>query len=224
MVEGEANTTDCPVADELPVIAFHGTADAIIPYNGGDIGFPLNFTAEATETTVNFWATVVNSCSGNPTVIQLPDINTNDGSTVELLDYDCSGSQETLFYRIVDGPHAWPSGNAAFDLLQGRNLDIVASELIADFFENPNFVSVEDLNPNDISSLISVHPNPVTDYLTIQYSGIIQQIETYDATGKRIYTQQQQDNSILFSGFESGVYFLKVETDSGAALIKVIKE
>jgi polyhydroxybutyrate depolymerase len=224
MVEGEANTTDCPVANELPVIAFHGTADAIIPYNGGDIGFPLNFTSEATETTVNFWATDVNSCSGNPTVTQLPDINTTDGSTVELLDYPCSASEEVLFYRIIEGPHAWPSGNAPFDLLQGRNLDIVASELIADFFENPNFVSTEDIDPSNISSLISVYPNPVKDYLAIQYSGIIKGIEIYDLTGKRVCSQQLPDHSISLSGIGSGTYFLKIETDSGAAFKMIIKE
>jgi polyhydroxybutyrate depolymerase len=224
MEAGEANLTDCPVADELPVMVFHGTSDAIIPYNGGNVGFPLNITAEATETTVNFWATDVNSCSGTPTVTQLPDINTNDGSTVELLDYDCSGSQETLFYRVVDGPHAWPGGNANFDILQGRNLDIIASELIADFFENPNPVSVEEVKPNDISILISVYPNPVKDHLTVQYANTIKEIEIYDVTGKRVYTQQKPKHSISLSGIDSGIYFLKVETDLGATFKKIIKE
>lgn len=53
----------------------HGTSDAIVNYNGG-------LGNKSVDDVVNLWVTN-DGCPSTPAVTLFPDINTNDGSTVE---------------------------------------------------------------------------------------------------------------------------------------------
>ncbi len=226
MPDGEANTTDCPIAGSLPMIAFHGTDDPLIQYNGGFV-FPINFTAEATDTTINFWATSINGCSTPPTATTLADsvIEAQAPSTVERLEYGCRESGKTVFYRIDGGLHAWPGGNGTFDIQQDRNRDINASKLIAEFFEAEESVPTSILNDewNMINDLVSVFPNPVNDVLTISTTVHINQIEILNAMGKTVLAETQPNHSISLEGLTSGIYFLKAESEEGFTVVRIIK-
>jgi polyhydroxybutyrate depolymerase len=225
MESGTANSMDCPIVNNLPLIAFHGTQDPIIQYNGGQVQPPVNILAESAETTVNFWALSNNGCSANPIVTSLPDIATEapNPSTVELLEYNCTSSRPTKFYRIVGGRHAWPSGNANIDNSQSRNLDINASELIAGFFNNQTTVSITEENLND--QTFSVYPNPFNDLLSIESNLDIKKVVIVNTLGSPVYTETQPNNSIFLEHLSSGVYFLIIEDESGGInVMKIIKE
>lgn len=224
MESGTTNSTECPISNNLPLIAFHGTQDPVIQYNGGQVQPPVNILAESTETTVDFWAISNNDCTGNPTVTSLPDLvtETPTSSTVELLEYQCSSSPNTHFYRIEGGMHAWPSGNAQLDIFQGRNLDVNASELIAAFFESSTTTSTSEtiLDPNSVS----VYPNPVKDLLSIQTAYSVEQIEIFSITGQRVFAVTQPNLPISLSDLRPGIYLLKIKTDAGMDVKKIIKE
>lgn len=219
---GTTNQTDCPIANELPVIVFHGTSDPTIPYNGGNVFFPLFIQTEAIEATVDFWANTVNSCASTPTVTALPDIDTTDGSTVELLNYDCTTSEPTLLYRVNGGQHAWPSGNANFDIQQNRNLDINASELISQFFEDPETLSTSDFN-NTVDQ-ISIYPNPVNDFISVESTYTIDKMEMFNLTGKLVMTYNQPPTRVSLEGLEQGVYLMRIHTETGVTSKKIVKK
>jgi polyhydroxybutyrate depolymerase len=224
MEEGQANISDCPIAAEVPAILFHGTQDPVIAFGGGNIPAPVNITSEDTETTLDFWATEVNNCSENPTTTSLPDVvtETPTSSTVELLEYDCSSSPNTQFYRIEGGMHAWPGGNAQLDLFQSRNMDINASELIAEFFDSSTTLSTSEaiLDPNSVS----VYPNPAKDFLSIETTYNIERVEIFNITGQRVYAGTQPNQPISLSDLNPGIYLLKIETDAGTDVKKIVKE
>lgn len=222
MQVGNTNTTDCPIANELPVIVFHGTSDPVIPYNGGNVGFPLNIQTGATETTVNFWANTINNCTSNPSITSLPDINTTDGSTVELFNYDCTTSEETLLYRINGGQHAWPSGNANFDIAQNRNLDINASELISEFFEDPSTLSNTVFTRSEHQ--LSIYPNPVNDFMTMESNYTIDKMEMFTLSGKLVNTYNQPTETLSLEGLEQGIYLLRIHTETGVTTKKIVKQ
>ncbi|TPV33282.1 T9SS type A sorting domain-containing protein [Paucihalobacter ruber] len=222
MEASNANITDCPIANELPAIVFHGTSDPVIPYNGGNVGFPLNIQTGATETTVNFWANTINNCTSTPMVTSLPNTNTTDGSSVELLNYDCATSEETLLYRIIGGQHAWPSGNANFDIAQNRNLDINASEVISQFFEDPTTLSNNDFN--NLENEILIYPNPVKDFIVVKSTYNLDKIELFNLKGKVIMSYDQPLTSISLESLESGIYLLKIHAENRKIIKKIAKQ
>lgn len=224
MGSGLANDTDCPVADELPAIFFHGTQDPIISYAGGMIPPPVSLMSEATETTIAYWVNEVNGCSSDPVVTALPDAVTETpvASTVELLEYSCSSSPGSRFYQILGGQHAWPGGNANFDMLQSRNMDINASELIAEFFESspPLSTSENRLDPNSIS----VYPNPVAEMLSIETTHSLERVELFNITGQKVLSVVRPGSSIELEDFVPGIYLVKIETDAGIDVKKIMKQ
>jgi polyhydroxybutyrate depolymerase len=130
----------------LPVLHMHGTVDPSVPFAGGisDAPPPLNtFRHPAVTDVIDAWRDS-NNCVGEPSITQLPNLNTQDGSTVDLIRYeDCgcyptsSGDElpaEILFYRINGGGHTWPGGGAHPPHLGTVNRDINASEEIWKFF------------------------------------------------------------------------------------------
>ena len=223
----EVNLAYCPIANEVPLIAFHGTDDNFADYEGvtvytGGID-TITVYSSPTEETVDFWARTINGCNANPTVTPLPDLVVESHpSTVERIEYDCNNCNNTQLYRIVGGAHTWPTSDAIWDnLAEGHNMDIVASELIADFFECSTPVSTVNVNVDPGS--VSVYPNPVVDELSIEVNGDLRRVEIYSPTGKKVLSTVAPDYTISLGHLTSGIYFLSVETDEGAIMKKIIK-
>mgnify|MGYP001626836457 CR=1 FL=1 len=110
---------DCIPTRPLSILHIHGTEDPIANYafvQGG-----LDFCIEHNATNMN------------PIVSNIPNIDTQDGSTVEKYAYlNGEDGVEVLHLKVIGGGHQWPG-------FQG-NMDINASE------EVWNFVKAFDLN------------------------------------------------------------------------------
>lgn len=74
---------------------------------------------------------------------------------------------------------------------------------------------------NDI--FIEVHPNPVNDKLFINTNENIRQINIYNITGVMVYESNECENHIDLSKLSDGIYFIKIKTDKGDIIKKVIK-
>ena len=74
----------------------------------------------------------------------------------------------------------------------------------------------------------NVYPNPVKDRLYIETSTQIQSIEVYDIYGRiqnlRNSETQKLRNSIDVSDLNSGIYFVKVKTEEGNIVKRIIKK
>ncbi|MFI5163981.1 MAG: T9SS type A sorting domain-containing protein [Bacteroidia bacterium] len=74
---------------------------------------------------------------------------------------------------------------------------------------------------------VEVYPNPTSGKFTIKSDALqITNVEIYNVLGEKIYSSTQQiSNSVIDISFQpSGVYFLKLETDKGIAVKKILKE
>ncbi len=122
----------CNPSRSVPLMQIHGTSDPVVGY---DIGDPTG-NVSPVEEYLQFW-TGFNGCNTEPTITMLPDVTTEDSSTVELQVWnDCD--VEMLHYKVIDGGHNWPGGNNIFPFLGNFNVDINASSDIWDFFtRNP---------------------------------------------------------------------------------------
>jgi hypothetical protein len=141
----------------FPLLHIHGTGDPIVPYGGGisSVGsVTLNFPP--VERLVQHYA-VSNGGDGLPSVVDLPNINTTDGTTVQKWTYDTgtyldgSGNAreaEVLLYRIAGGGHNWPGDSTAWPgWASPVNFDISASTEIWDFFSRHEVAAIPTALP-----------------------------------------------------------------------------
>jgi hypothetical protein len=90
-------------------------------------------------------------------------------------------------------------------------------------YVNCSVITLDNQN-FDISTL-KVYPNPVKSVLQIDYSEKIDIIQVYDVVGKQcLFLQSNFSNNTLdFSNFESGTYFVKIILKNNSITFKVIK-
>ena len=121
----------------LPMLLIHGSADPIIPWdrrynNAGDVVY-LSATDGFT-----FWVRR-NGCDESAEAISvedLPDVDTDDSSTVRYLHAgECADNADVRFYGVIGGGHTWPSHPFDVEFELGViNRDIDASQVIMDWF------------------------------------------------------------------------------------------
>ncbi|WP_310991361.1 T9SS-dependent choice-of-anchor J family protein [Aequorivita marina] len=118
----------------------------------------------------------------------------------------------TLFTATEDGVYYFGFGNVTPIVIQSSALRL----------DNIQF-SLEPLSVDENSlSSISVFPNPVKDVLTIKSVESIESSRLYTINGKLIaeYSNQKE---IDFTAFPKGLYLLKITTNKGTEVKKIIK-
>lgn len=89
------------------------------------------------------------------------------------------------------------------------------------------FQALSVVNPV-VDNLISVYPNPVKDVvnITVKNDSILKTIELYDVQGRLLQTQLVNDISSELNLVEraNGMYFIKINTDKGTKVEKLVKE
>lgn len=104
------------------------------------------------------------------------------------------------------------------------------------FFDlNPAIITNTTRNTNIIglgerdfgqSTHITVFPNPSTGVFNLRSSAQIKTVSVYDLTGKLVYESNESDISVTLdlSQLSKGMYHIKVDTESGASIEKLILE
>lgn len=132
----------CHPVKPVPMLMINGTADPLIPYQGGR--GTSRFAVPgfwSTEQTVAFWRRI-NGCEvKDAEVADLDHRDKSDPTTVTRFASRCPGGRDVVLYRINDGGHRMPGSfpDARFPrlvnfLLGPQNRDIDGAETIWDFF------------------------------------------------------------------------------------------
>jgi polyhydroxybutyrate depolymerase len=118
--------TTCPVDEAAPsVIAFHGTADPAVPYDGGSVGGGPVGTPPVLDTLAQY---------ADAYGCQRPATEDEPAAGVETDTLTgCAGGTEVVLYTIVSGTHDWP-GNAIQPEATGGQA-YPATDTILDFFD-----------------------------------------------------------------------------------------
>lgn len=94
----------CPDARPVPMVAFHGSADPVVPYAGGKTWVsPAPFPNMPSW--VANWARR-NHCASDPLEARVA------ANVVRRTYTSCEGSASVEFYTIAGGGHDWPGGGA----------------------------------------------------------------------------------------------------------------
>jgi polyhydroxybutyrate depolymerase len=96
----------CAAVRPVPVIAFHGDADRMAPYDGGPVGDPFN-PAKPSVPAVRDWVRDLARRNRCP-----DDVSESQHSEdISRLEYNgCAEGAAVVLYTVVGGGHTWPGG------------------------------------------------------------------------------------------------------------------
>ena len=136
-------------------------------------------------------------------------------------------TKEKDFYLGYTGGTAYVAGSneettfefyiVAFN--QDKGLESAPSEICK--------VTVVDDAVEEMTSSFNIYPNPVNDKIYIETESEVKEVVVYDVYGRvqnlSNSATQQLSNSIDVTDLNSGVYFVKVVTENGEAVKRIIK-
>ncbi|MGC4040150.1 MAG: leucine-rich repeat domain-containing protein [Flavobacterium sp.] len=78
----------------------------------------------------------------------------------------------------------------------------------------------------DFDNSVKIYPNPTTSIINIQSEFNIESIQLYDMQGRVLETVLEAANTskLDISGKSNGIYFLKIKTEKGSKVEKIVKE
>jgi polyhydroxybutyrate depolymerase len=113
-------TGECSPDRPVPVIAFHGTSDPIVPYQGWGLLLP------GVEAWAAGWAERDGCRTGPVDEAVAPDVTRVSWG-------DCGATAEVILYKVAGGRHGWP-GSGRHTYWGGSTDSVDASALLWEFF------------------------------------------------------------------------------------------
>jgi polyhydroxybutyrate depolymerase len=151
-VSGIANPTGCRPSRPVPVVAFHGTSDPLLPYAGGlsaeayKLPLPQGTKGNLSQLLGN---NVPQSTRGPSVPKSTAAWATRDGcaststtrvyaKNVALISYACPNGATVSLYRIRGGGHTWPGSvvDSKTNTLGATTMAISADKVIWNFFQS----------------------------------------------------------------------------------------
>lgn len=216
-------TIDIDGDGDIDVIAATGGADKVAWYENLDgLG---NFGSENI---------IINNLLGAHSIYST-DLD-NDGDNDILATGGGAFDGEVVWFENLDGQGSFGAKNIistevqfsrsviAADIDNDGDMDVIASSQNDDkiaWYENYTILSVEE---NQINSL-TVYPNPTKGLIYINpKTKTIISIGVFDLLGKKVLQLEGNIQRIDISTLQSGMYFLRIVTDAGSFVRKIIKE
>jgi len=209
--------------------------------NEGDTySFDFNVVSNENITATLCWTDVPGTPVVNPTpndqtpkLINDLDIRITSGGTTYFpwkLEYSSStGFSNSKGDNNVDNVEkieivSPPTGNYTVTISHKGTLS--ASEPFGPKIQDFSLILTGSFNTLSSSSFnegnLSFYPNPVNSILNISSKQFIEKIELYNTLGSKLLTAKNVDN-IDFSGFKTGIYFIKVHSNNNIVTKKIIK-
>ncbi len=213
---------DCNPSGSTPIMQIHGTSDNVVSYNGG-------FGGKSVDEVIAKWVTV-NSCPLTPVITLLPDINTNDGSTVEKSLYDpCADFSSVVLMKVIDGGHQWPGTTAILGGIGNINRDINASEEIWSFFSNFNCSSTTGISNTNSGNLTILPANLGNGLFSIsipENAGSLLSYSVVAMDGKTVLKNTTPVSGTLTIDLKKqapGIYILSILSEAGTISARLIR-
>lgn len=131
-VSGSFDVKKTPISGAIPLLHIHGTADNVVPYEGGHGKGQLKGERfPPVEDIVNAWARAQNSKLKSTQTIINPA--KRDKTQVVKTTYSAGGKPRVVFFRVEGGSHSWPGSPRGGR--KGVSKDINASNEIVKFFK-----------------------------------------------------------------------------------------
>ena len=133
-VAGTMAIDTCHPTRPVSVLHLHGTADALVPFDGPKNGTPKFLAFKSVDESIRCWV-AADGCPEKPQVEELPD-KAHDGTKVTKRTYGPGKDGAEVVLVVIDGGgHVWPGQPMPVDFLGKSTKQISANDLIWEFFE-----------------------------------------------------------------------------------------
>jgi len=214
------------ITQEINTIITSGNAYKIINGSGLNTGLGT-ITVNNVEVDGNFpFITLLTMIAPSPDwIAQVNNIKLTDGSdnwqtsiSVDVYATD-AGTDDGTTYSSANA-----DTNPAENIRSLENTLPFSDEIVGTFiFTLQQVLAVHD---NLLHELVSIYPNPNVGYININNmsSIILNKADIYNISGKkvRVFENIAGKKRIDFNGLENGVYFLKLNSDKGNIVKKLI--
>jgi polyhydroxybutyrate depolymerase len=137
---------DTKPAGKISIMLINGTADPLVPYNGGTVSikFPLlGITLKrgkiiSTDKTIEYWLKN-NALKVTPAITNLKDIDPKDGCHAVRYDWQTKALRpKVVLIKVINGGHTWPGKKRNLSKRRVSKIcqDFDASETIWRFFDS----------------------------------------------------------------------------------------
>jgi len=214
---GQYQYENCNPEHSTAIMTILGTEDYESNYNGVVYnGVTYYISADDTH---QYW-TDFNNTENVPVEIDLPDYDTNDGSTVTKRVWENGDSCVSVIeFRVNGGEHDWPGSFGNMDINSDNEIwDFVSKYSINGLIED---CSLSVIN-NEVYTDFSYYPNPIDSYLYINNQSENESIIIFDINSKSIFESELiiGNNTLDISKLQSGVYSVKI----GLKTFKILKK
>lgn len=198
----------CDPEHPTPVVTIHGTSDGTVAYA---TSAPSN--SKTVPETNEYWVDF-NNLNATPSIVDIPDTNTGDGSTVEHYMYrnsndDCVAVDH---YKVEGGGHDWVG-------VRG-NMDIDASLVMWNFVSQYDLDGLIECSPvssvseSAFAKTLQVYPNPTQGLVTVNIE-LKEEVncQIYSLTGQLVATKTvgPSNSTIDISALTKGIYLMIIE-------------
>lgn len=212
------------IVSEINTSITNGNAYQLLEF---PLGFGTIFPFEAINVDANFpYISLMSMVAPSPDwLAEIHNVKLTDGSgnwlptlTVNVYATD-AGTDSGTTYMSTDLATTPPLPISSL-----QNVLPFSDKIVATFsFVLDQILSVGDA---ELQNSISIYPNPSKGEIFINNSGnsILENAEIFDVTGKKLkkYYNLSNEKNIRFNTLESGLYFLKVNSNKGSTVKKLI--
>ncbi|MCB1174036.1 MAG: hypothetical protein KDK39_10740 [Leptospiraceae bacterium] len=131
----------CKPKRPVGVLFINGTADPLVPYNGGFVTVKIIRTRQrgqilSTDQSIDFWRDQ-NRCTQKTAAMPIPDLDPDDGTTASHTIWSrCQAGATVELIAVQNGGHTWPGGWQYLpeSMIGKTSRDFRASDMILKFF------------------------------------------------------------------------------------------
>jgi polyhydroxybutyrate depolymerase len=198
---------NCNPSHKTSVLHIHGTADAVVPYNGGVA------TGASVEMILEKWRNYL-GCAQGTTTIDLPNTNLFDLSSAQRITYSACGGQALEHIKVSGGGHQWPGISTWNGGVGTINMDFYSPQIIWEFLASKS-CATSGLSEEELAW--EMYPNPANEILVIKTKDNIEKVIVHDYTGKKLLEIIRNNEEVLLDigGLKNGIYFISLADKAG---------
>lgn len=133
-----------------------------------------------------------------------------------------------LFETTIDAPRTWQQRTVDLSAYSGQTVRIAfrhydCTDQNALFIDD---IEIDGTGDADIATAeaqdVTLAPNPTTGLVHIECAQTVQRVEVCDLMGRKVCTAQSADLDL--SALPAGIYLLRIATDDGIAIRRVVRK